>query len=164
MMRHFLALTACIFAFSVASVTALRAQVGFDRPGGDYANAPVRGGDPAVCAARCDRDSRCRAWSFSYPRTASREAMCWLKSEVTPPKEDSCCVSGVRGAGVIEPRTGALEYRDRPLRRRLPQVRDRVRSDRQILRSGLRGRQSLPRLHLCAAGLWRRIGTLLSEG
>jgi hypothetical protein len=110
MMRYFLALTACFFAFSATSMTAVHAQAGFDRPGGDYANAPVRGGDPAVCAARCERDSRCRAWSFSYPRTANREAICWLKSQVTPPKEDGCCISGVRGAGVIEPRTGSLEY------------------------------------------------------
>lgn len=85
-------------------------QVGFDRPGGDYANAPVRSGDPRVCAQRCERDHRCRAWAFSYPRTNAREAICWLKTEVTPPKEDDCCVSGVRGAAVIESTKGSLEY------------------------------------------------------
>lgn len=109
MMRIFL-LLACFFAFPTGYVSVAHAQAGFDRPGGDYANAPVRGGDPAVCAARCERDGRCRAWSFSYPRTVSREAICWLKSEVTPSKEDACCISGVRGAGVIEPRTGSLEF------------------------------------------------------
>ena len=36
--------------------------------------------------------------------------MCWLKREVVPAKESSCCVSGVRGAGVIEPQAGAVEY------------------------------------------------------
>jgi hypothetical protein len=109
MMRIFL-LLACFFAFPTGYVSVTHAQAGFDRPGGDYANAPVRGGDPAVCAARCERDGRCRAWSFSYPRTVSREAICWLKSEVTPSKEADCCISGVRGAGVIEPRTGSLEF------------------------------------------------------
>ena len=49
------------------------AQTGFDRPGGDYSNFAVRSGDPAACAARCERDGRCRAWSFSYPRTAAHE-------------------------------------------------------------------------------------------
>ena len=29
--------------------------------------------------------------------------MCWLKRDVVPRVEASCCVSGVRGAGVIEP-------------------------------------------------------------
>ena len=64
----------------------------------------------AACAARCERDNRCRAWSFSYPRTAARDAMCWLKNAVTPAKEDSCCVSGVRGAALVEPKTGPAEF------------------------------------------------------
>src|SRR5712691_2732521 len=61
-----------------------KAQVGFDRPGGDYASFPMRSGDPAQCAARCERDARCRAWAFSYPITESANAVCWLKSRVMP--------------------------------------------------------------------------------
>lgn len=87
-----------------------QAQTGFDRFGGDYSRFEVRNGDPAVCAARCERDARCRAWSFSYPRTATGAATCWLKNQVPPRVENKCCVSGVRGAGVIEPRQGAFEY------------------------------------------------------
>jgi PAN domain-containing protein len=87
-----------------------QAQSGFDRIGGDYLSFQVRSGDPAVCAARCERDARCRAWSFSYPRTADTAATCWLKSQVPPLVEDKCCVSGVRGSGVIEPRKGPVEY------------------------------------------------------
>jgi hypothetical protein len=86
------------------------AQVGYDRPGGDYASAPVRNGDPALCAARCEHERNCRAWSFSYPLTAAPAAMCWLKSKVTPPVANDCCVSGVRGAGVVEPPIGATEF------------------------------------------------------
>jgi hypothetical protein len=85
------------------------AQIGFDRHGGDYLNFPVRSGDPALCAARCDRESRCRAWSFAYP-AGDRPAVCWLKSSVPPRVEDSGAASGVRGAGVIEPRHGAREF------------------------------------------------------
>jgi hypothetical protein len=87
-----------------------QAQVGFDRPGGDFASFPMRSADPALCAARCERDGRCRAWAFSYPATESATAVCWLKSKVTPRVAAPCCVSGVRGAGVIEPRTGAVEF------------------------------------------------------
>lgn len=86
------------------------AQNGFDRPGNDYLKFEIKGGDPAVCAARCERDARCRAWSFSYPATQSALAVCRLKTRVPPRVEDYCCVSGVRGAGVVEPRTGPIEY------------------------------------------------------
>lgn len=86
------------------------AQTGFDRPGGDYTSVPVRSGDPAACAAACDRDKKCRAWTFSYPATVGEAAVCWLKDEVPPPVPNSCCVSGIRGSGVIEPRVGVIEY------------------------------------------------------
>jgi hypothetical protein len=86
------------------------AQSGYDRPGGDYSHFSVQNGDPAVCAARCERDSHCRAWSFSYPDTVRTAATCWLKREIRPRVKASCCVSGVHGAGVIEPRSGTLEY------------------------------------------------------
>jgi PAN domain len=99
-----------LFATTGLGPAAVHAQSGFDRPGGDYANAPVPTGDPAVCAARCEHEARCRAWSFSYPSGSGAPAMCWLKREVVPRVEASCCVSGVRGAGVIEPKDGAVEF------------------------------------------------------
>jgi hypothetical protein len=86
------------------------AQVDYDRPGGDYTSFPLRSGDPAQCAARCERDSRCRAWAFSYPMTESANAACWLKSRVTARVATTCCVSGVRGAGIIEPQGGPIEF------------------------------------------------------
>jgi PAN domain len=86
------------------------AQVGFDRPGNDYTSFSLRSGDPVQCAARCERDSRCRAWAFSYPATEAANAMCWLKSRVPPRVRASCCVSGVRGTGVIEPRSASVEF------------------------------------------------------
>lgn len=109
-MRLILALIFCLIVQGLFCETAAYAQAGFDRPGGDYLNAVVRSGDPAVCAARCDRDPRCRAWSFSYPATVGPRAICWLKDEVPPRVANSCCVSGVRGAGVVEPRNRAIEF------------------------------------------------------
>jgi hypothetical protein len=99
-----------VLAAMAAGVAPALAQSGYDRPGGDFTDAPVPTGDPAICAARCEREQRCRAWSFSYPTAAGAPAMCWLKREVTPRVQTSCCVSGVRGAGVIEPLTGDIEY------------------------------------------------------
>jgi len=94
----------------LAVAGAARAQLGYDRPGGNYYNYTVRSGDPAVCAAHCERDAHCRAWSFSYPRTKRKAATCWLKKKLPPRVQDNCCVSGVRGAGVIQPRRGPVEY------------------------------------------------------
>jgi PAN domain len=93
----------------------LHAQVGFDRPGGDYANFIVKPADPSQCASRCEHDARCRAWSFSYPITEATNAICWLKAEVKAPVAAPCCVSGVRGAAVAVPRIGPVEFAiDRP--------------------------------------------------
>jgi PAN domain len=86
------------------------AQVGYDRPGTAYLSFTVHPADPALCAARCERDGRCHAWSFSYPRTKKTRAACELMRQVPPRVVDNCCVSGVRGAGVVEPRRGGLEY------------------------------------------------------
>jgi hypothetical protein len=99
----------CILAL-LAGAAPARAQLGFDRPGGDYASAPVPGGDPADCASRCEHDRACRSWSFSYPSGSGEQAMCWLKRDVVPRAKASCCVSGVRGAGVVEPALGDVEY------------------------------------------------------
>ena len=101
----------CLIALGLGAATVrAHAQAGYDRPGGDYANFTVRSGDPAACAGRCEREGRCRAWSFSYPGTAAPAATCWLKNHVTQRVEDSCCVSGVKGAGVLEPKIGKIEF------------------------------------------------------
>jgi hypothetical protein len=110
MPRFCLQTVCCVLIALAAACAPAFAQVGYDRPGGDYLSAPLRSGDPAVCAARCERDSRCRAWAFSYPMTEATGAVCWLKSRVTARIATNCCVSGVRGAGVIEPRVGQIEF------------------------------------------------------
>ena len=107
-MRHLFKLFAAGLILAIAG--SAFAQVGYDRRGNDYTSFTVRNGDPAVCATRCEHDARCRAWSFSFPRTTDVAAACRLKNKVPPRVEDNCCVSGMRGAGVIEPRRGAIEY------------------------------------------------------
>jgi hypothetical protein len=110
-MRHLLALMFFV-STTIAQLACgpAHAQVGFDRPGGDYTNFVVRSGDPSACATRCERDARCRAWGFSYPATENASALCWLKGEVPARVQGPCCVSGVRGAGVVEPRAGPIEF------------------------------------------------------
>jgi PAN domain len=113
MTRALIVSLAVLLAIIAGGVAPALPQVGYDRPGGDYASASVLGGDPAACAARCERDKNCKSWSFSYPGSgapANSQAMCYLKREVVAPVASDCCVSGVRGAGVIEPQTGAREF------------------------------------------------------
>jgi hypothetical protein len=112
LLRFSLLALAWLALFAAANAPA-RAQLGFDRPGGDYARFVVPSGDPAVCAARCDRDQRCRAWTFSYPGTGaiggSASAMCWLKNQVRPLVQNPCCITGVKGGGLVELRPGPIE-------------------------------------------------------
>jgi hypothetical protein len=100
-----------IAAFAAATIATrpAQAQANFDRPGGDYSSSMVASGDPAECALVCERDRRCRAWSFNYPTDIAGGAICWLKSNVPARTKSDCCVSGVRGAGVVEPRNGTTE-------------------------------------------------------
>ena len=109
-MRKVLLWIGALAVTTVAVCGPAAAQTGFDRRGGDYTSFFIRSGDPVLCAARCEREARCRAWSFSYPRTENAVAVCWLKNQVPPRVEDKCCVSGVRGAGVIEPRSKSMEF------------------------------------------------------
>jgi len=107
-------MTLSLFA-AVFSAGQAVAQSNFDRPGGDYLSSPVTSGDPADCALLCERDRRCHAWSFNYPTDPATGALCWLKGNVPARVQDNCCVSGVRGAGVVEPRSFAEEVAiDRP--------------------------------------------------
>jgi hypothetical protein len=109
-MRAFRPSFAALVVTAILGAAGAFAQSGFDRPGGDYTSAPVASGDPAVCAARCERDKNCRSWSFSYPPASGEAAMCWLKRDVVPRVPAICCVSGVRGGGVVEPHEGEIEY------------------------------------------------------
>jgi hypothetical protein len=67
-----------------------------DRPGSDYDNFDVRADDPALCRQACERDSRCRAWTYVQPNTIQGpNPRCWLKDAVPPPQRNRSCVSGV---------------------------------------------------------------------
>src|SRR5262245_36225369 len=104
-------LLACGLGLLAGLASDVTAQTGYDRRGGDYSRFVVATGDPEICAQRCERDQRCRAWTFSYPvATQGSHAICWLKSTVPPRIEDPCCISGVKGGGVVEPHKEAFEY------------------------------------------------------
>jgi hypothetical protein len=109
MRKVWLTIVAAVIFGVVSTPPEAAAQAGFDRPGGDYKRQQLMSGDPAECALSCERDRGCRAWSFSYPAGRPGGALCYLKTSVPKRTADPCCVSGVRGAGVVENRTRTLE-------------------------------------------------------
>lgn len=111
MSRACLAIVLALLAAAVFDAGPLHAQANFDRPGGDYQRLTVPSGDPAACALLCERDRRCRAWSFNYPKEGdgTENAACWLKNSVPTRVQSPNSVSGVRGAGVVERRNSAIE-------------------------------------------------------
>src|SRR3954466_11077024 len=97
-------------AMSLVASAPAPARSGYARPGGDYSNFPVRSGDPAACAARCEREGRCRPWGFSYPNTGAPAAVGWLKAQVTMRGAQEWCVWGVKGAAVLDKKSDTVEF------------------------------------------------------
>lgn len=74
-----------------------------DRRGGDYRNFALSSPDPAACQNACRGEGRCRAWTFVRPGIQGPQAMCWLKHNIPPPLQNTCCISGVVRSGMTAP-------------------------------------------------------------
>ena len=48
-----------------------------------------------ICRAACTGDNKCRAWTFARPGYAGKEAHCFLKKEIKPPRRKAGFTSGV---------------------------------------------------------------------
>ena len=67
-----------------------------DRPGGDYKNFDVKSGEgDEPCQAACTADNKCRAWTYARPGYVGKEAHCFLKKEIKPPRRRAGFTSGV---------------------------------------------------------------------
>jgi hypothetical protein len=67
-----------------------------DLPGNNYRNFDLKQPDPDLCLEACQKDSRCKAFTFVKPGVQGQKARCWLKDAVPPAKPSSCCISGVK--------------------------------------------------------------------
>ena len=73
-----------------------RQENAIDRPGGDYKNFDVKGGEgDEPCQAACTADNKCRAWTYARPGYVGKEAHCFLKKEIKPPRRRAGFTSGV---------------------------------------------------------------------
>jgi hypothetical protein len=67
-----------------------------NRYGEDFRDFLPSTADPVVCAEACEKDSRCRAWTWVKAELEGPNGHCWLKNRIPPAGQDDCCVSGVR--------------------------------------------------------------------
>jgi hypothetical protein len=65
-----------------------------DRPGNDFRNITINGNAEA-CLRLCNRESRCRAWTFVKAGIQGRSARCFLKNPIPNAVPNPCCTSGV---------------------------------------------------------------------
>jgi hypothetical protein len=71
-------------------------EFSIDRFGGDYRNLDVpTESDGAACKAACEADNKCRAWTYVRPGYIGPAARCYLKDNITRPRQKPCCISGV---------------------------------------------------------------------
>ena len=90
--------SAAVSAAAQAATCAIGSGVesSIDRVGGDYKSFEVKNdeGDEA-CKAACTEDNKCRAWTYARPGYAGRDAHCYLKKEIKPPRRKAGFSSGV---------------------------------------------------------------------
>lgn len=68
-----------------------------NRLGSDYQSFDLDADDPELCQEACDKDTRCKAFTYVKPGLQGPKAKCWLKDVVPQPRlNEGCCVSGVK--------------------------------------------------------------------
>jgi len=91
--------TCCVSGVRGAGVVEPRTgalETSIDRPGGDYKSFEVKGGEgDEECRAACTADNKCRAWTFARAGYVGKEAHCFLKKEIKPPRRKAGFTSGV---------------------------------------------------------------------
>ena len=97
------------FLAAVVSARPALAQANFDRPGGDYSARRSSRAIRPIARWSASATGAAGPGASTIRPTSTSGAVCWLKSNVPARVQDNCCVSGVRGAGVVEPRNGAIE-------------------------------------------------------
>jgi V8-like Glu-specific endopeptidase len=74
----------------------MRFENGIDRYGGDYRNFELTDWRPETCRDACVADAACHGFTYVNPGVQSTNAMCWLKSGVSPWSSCASCTSGTR--------------------------------------------------------------------
>jgi len=90
-------------------------ELSIDRLGGDYRDFDLPRPDPRLCRQACERDRRCKAWTYVKPNTIQGpRPRCWLKNVVPSPKRNEACISGVKKVAGISRPQGSEHRFDHP--------------------------------------------------
>jgi hypothetical protein len=89
-------------------------EPGVDRMGADLYGFPLSADDPALCQTACAVNAQCAAWTYTRPGVKGPQPACFVKGSVPAPRQDPCCVSGVRGAGALAPGSTAASTTGAP--------------------------------------------------
>jgi hypothetical protein len=65
-----------------------------NRLGNDYASFDLEAPDPQLCQTACEKDVKCRAFTYVKPGWQGPPARCWLKHAPPEGQPHECCVSG----------------------------------------------------------------------
>jgi hypothetical protein len=88
-----------LFQVSVYAETAKgqEMELNTNRPGNDYKDLDLSEADPTLCRDACQKEKRCKAWTYVKPGIQADNARCWLKSPIPAAVPDENCVSGLKG-------------------------------------------------------------------
>lgn len=67
-----------------------------NRLGNDYSSFDLEAADPQLCQTACEKDTKCRAFTYVKPGWQGPAAKCWLKDVVPPIQPHECCTSGAK--------------------------------------------------------------------
>ncbi len=67
-----------------------------NRLGGDYSSFDLDGADPQLCQTACEKDAKCRAFTYVKPGWQGPAAKCWLKDVAVPIQVHECCTAGAK--------------------------------------------------------------------
>ena len=71
-------------------------ETSIDRAGGDYKSFEVKNGEgDDACRAACTADNKCRAWTYARAGYIGKDAHCFLKKDIKPPRHKAGFASGV---------------------------------------------------------------------
>ena len=76
------------------------AEHGVDRPGADLRQFSATSW--TQCSSSCASRDDCWAYTFERPSAAGQDGTCWLKEDATEPRQNNCCVSGIKVMGPFE--------------------------------------------------------------
>lgn len=94
-MRYLKFIAFFMFVFAGSQSFADTFEIGWDRPGYDYYNFELNNPREILCQWQCQKDRRCKAWTFVNPGVQGTLARCWLKYWVPKAVRNNCCTSGI---------------------------------------------------------------------